>query len=97
MKILMAVSNFYPALDLGGLVQTPWELAQILTQMGHKVDVVTSNLLGSNRKLSKSTLTRVEEGISITYLNAIWSHRASGITPSVFNYCSQIANYDVIH
>lgn len=97
MKILMAVSNFYPALDLGGLVQTPWELSQILTQMGHQVDVVTSNLLGSNRKLSSRTLIRREQEVNITYLNAILRHRASGITPGVFKYCRQIPDYDVVH
>ncbi len=102
MRILQVIQAFYPCQIWGGPPQNTLILSKGLQTRGHKVEVLTTNILDYHTRMSSRSFRDKWEGVPVTYLKAYWwGKRANSVgfilAPDLWRYRHLIREADVIH
>lgn len=97
MNILLYAPNYYPATRYGGPVRSSHGLATGLAELGHEVDVVTTNVDGACTLDVPTGVTVKMDGVNVLYFDTAFPKRIYN-SPDMFAYVSNnISRYDVVH
>lgn len=96
MKILHVIPSYYPAIKLGGPVQSVHLLNTYLVKKGLSVDVLTLNAGLNSDDIKVKTWYNVD-GVRVKYFNFTNFFRFAVSLSFFRNYIKVIRNYDLIH
>ena len=95
--IVFAAPAYWPATAFGGPIPVMRHLARELTELGHRVDVVTTTLTSVSERPSRVTRTAEHDGATIRYLGTPLRYRWFGLTPSLQRQLRALPKPDVVH
>ena len=96
MKIVQVINAFYPCKIWGGPPQNTYLLSKALINLGHNVEILTTNILDHNTRMSQKSFRGEWDDIPVTYMNAYWLGKRPNsvgfiITPDIFHFRSMIS------
>lgn len=97
MRVLLYTPNYLPSTRYGGPVQSCHGLARTLVEMGHEVDVVTSNLDGADFLDVPLDKTVKLDGVSVRYFPITLPKRLYRAPMLARSVAARIEQYDVVH
>lgn len=102
MNILQVVLAFYPNIVWGGPPQNTYVLSRSLSLRGHQINILTTNILDYETKMSKYTIQSVWDGLPVTYLNSYWWGKRNNsmgfiVSPDLFKFTHLIRESDIVH
>ena len=80
LHIVFAAPAYWPATAFGGPIPVMRALARELSQLGHRVDVVTTTLTSVNERPARTTITAELDGATIRYLGTPLRYRCAIIS-----------------
>ena len=95
--IVFAAPAYWPATAFGGPIPVMRHLARELTELGHRVDVVTTTLTSVHERPARSSSTAVHDGATVRYLGTPMRYRWFGLTPSLQRQLRALPRPDVVH
>lgn len=97
MKVLHIIPSYYPAIKLGGPIQSVHLMNKELVKMGVEVDVLTLNVGLEKSEDYKSNLWYDHTGVKVKYLNYFKLTRYNFSFSFFINSFRIMKNYDLIH
>ena len=94
--IVFAAPAYWPAAEFGGPIPVMRALAHELTELGHRVDVLTTSLT-TVRDRPRDASTAELDGATIRYLGTPLRYRWFGLTPSLQRQLTDLPRPDVVH
>lgn len=97
LHIVFAAPAYWPAAAFGGPIPVMRHLARELTELGHRVDVVTTTLTSVHERPARSSSTAAHDGATVRYLGTPLRYRWFGLTPSLQRELRALPRPDVVH
>ena len=97
LHIVFAAPAYWPATAFGGPIPVMRALARELSELGHRVDVVTTTLTTVRDRPSRRSSTAELDGATIRYLGTPLRFRWFGLTPSLNRQLTGLPRPDVVH
>lgn len=103
MRILQITPYFYPATSLGGTATVVYQLSKYLIAKGHRVTVLTTDLLNAKKRVKYPKNQEIEiDGIRVVYFKNVSNYLAFDhhlfFAPKFFSYLiSTISDFDIVH
>ena len=97
LHIVFAAPAYWPATAFGGPIPVMRALARELSELGHRVDVMTTTLTNVHDRPTRRSRTDELDGATVRYLGTPLRYRWFGLTPSLQRQLGTLPRPDVVH